>query len=47
MLRRMNQAEAFLLALALLVGGTLVARAYLSDRARLLLALVAALAHLA
>jgi pyruvate/2-oxoacid:ferredoxin oxidoreductase beta subunit len=43
----MTQVEAFLVALALLAGATFVARKYLSGDARVVLALVAAIAHLA
>jgi hypothetical protein len=43
----MTQVDAFLVALALLAAATFVARKYLSSGARVLLALVAAIAHLA
>lgn len=43
----MNQIEAFLIALALLLAGTYVARKYLSNNARVALAIVAAAFHLA
>jgi hypothetical protein len=43
----MTEVEAFLIALTLLGGATFVARKYLSGDARLALAIVAALAHLA
>jgi hypothetical protein len=43
----MNQIEAFLIALTLLIAATRVARKYLSTDARLVLAIVAAAAHLA
>ena len=43
----MTEVQAFLVALTLLGGATFVARKYLSGDARLALAIVAALAHLA
>lgn len=43
----MTQIQAFFVALLLLGAGTLVARNYLSRDARVALAIVAALAHLA
>ena len=46
-LRRMNQPEAFFIVLALLVAATVIARKYLSRDARFVLAIVAAVAHLA
>jgi hypothetical protein len=43
----MNQPEAFVLALLLLAGATVIARKYLSSDARVALSVVAALAHFA
>ena len=43
----MNEGEAFVVALLLLIGATVVTRKYLSRDARVALAVVAALAHLA
>lgn len=43
----MNQGEAFVLALLLLVGTTVIARKYLSRDAQVVLMAIAAAAHLA
>lgn len=43
----MNQETAFVLALLLLVGATLITRRYLGQDARIALGLIAATAHLA
>jgi hypothetical protein len=43
----MNEGEAFILALLLLVGATIVARKYLSRNAQVALGVISAVAHLA
>jgi hypothetical protein len=42
----MSELQAFALALGLIVGGTLIARRYLSRQAQVVLAVIAAAAHL-
>lgn len=43
----MNEGEAFILALVLLVGATVITRRFLSRDARIALGVIAAIAHLA